>query len=332
MVMMMEPRRHAHRLYLHPQRGWNTEPEGALLRLDAQMRSRTAAEARNLVLRPDGQGGWAAVSEETSLSPRERGLVWYGWQTMAEGQPYLAFKGVRVLDSAVAEQLLKDLTIRDEDGNVLDDPAAAGHIWLLSVDDAREFHQRVKAAGGEVHRGDPLPQAALSAADSIDAAQASMDVHTSEDATTLAEARAGDFSGQAAFERRHESVDALMQRARKAHAECERALRPMSLPGRSVAEQAEAATLRGRAVAALERCGVAHEQREAAEREMAVLAARASGRLATPEIPSARLLMFRELGRIAREQGLESQDLPEGVRVRTRYGWLRLGPGFDFEA
>jgi hypothetical protein len=59
--------------------------------------------------------------------------------------------------------------------------------------------------------------------------------------------------------------------------------------------------------------------------------ASAQGRLTEPENPAARLLLFRELGRVAAADGLDVVETPSGVRVRTPFGWLELGPGFRFQ-
>jgi hypothetical protein len=250
---------------------------------------------------------------------------------MAGGQQYLAFKGVRVLDEQIAQLLLEDLTVHNEDGVVLEEREAAGHIFLLDVADAKSFNKRVKNAGGVVHRGDPMPDAARDATESIEKCGAAMEQLTAEDGSAVSEAIADNFSGRSAFERRREPFDTQMQRARAAFDDCERALRPLALPGRSLAEQAQAVAMSERATRAIALCGSLYERREAAERELARLIAHAEGGPPPEESRAQRLLLLREVGRIARANGLETEETPEGVRVRTRHGWLRLGPGFDFE-
>jgi hypothetical protein len=152
-----------------------------------------------------------------------------------------------------------------------------------------------------------------------------------EDEVAVNEASKANFSGRSAFERRREGFDTYMQRARSAFNECERALRPISLPGRSLDEQAQAMALRERAARALALAGSLYEQREVTERDLAREIAFAEGNIPEGEPPAQRLLLLRALGRVARERGLETVDTPEGVRVLTSRGWLQLGPGFDFE-
>jgi hypothetical protein len=326
----MESKRHAHRLYLG-ENGWTPNPEGAQLRLDASLRTVVAAQPKNQLHRPDGKGGWIAITQEEGLSAIERGLVWFGWQTAAQGEQYLAFKGVRVLDETVITQLFKDLKVRDEDGQVVESPAGVGHIFLLSIDDARLFHTRVQEAGGQIHRGDPIPNAATVALQSLEKTADALDELGSQDESFLAEARAGDFSGQAAFERRYSEYEKTMQQAMNYFQEGQRALAPLTAPGRSLQDNAHAQALLGRLGFALERCTLIQEQREASEKELAELIARSSGILSEREYSPARLLMFREMGLIAREQGFQVEDTSEGVRILTQHGWMALGPDISFE-
>lgn len=326
---LAEPR--SRRLYLHPQTGWTENPEGAVIRLDAYLSVRQLAESRNLVRVPDGRGGWTVPHDETKLSPVQRGLVWSGWRTMAGGKEYLAFKGVRVVDDEVAK-LLDGLTVRAETGARLDNPQSAGHLFLLSVDDAAVFHKRVKDAGGEVLRGTPVPEDVTAAMRTLKQCAEQMRALSEQDEAVLDEARSGDFSGQASFERRHGQYAALMQRARDVHEEGTRALRSLGAPGRSADDQARALSLDVQLSADMGACVTAYEQREGLERELARELAMAQGKLTVVASPAQRLLMFRELGRVAREEGLQVEDTADGVRVQTEFGWLQLGPGFRFEA
>jgi hypothetical protein len=321
----MRDLQHAHRLYLHPGGAWDGEPEGATLRIDARARVRASAESRNQLYRPDGKGGWEAVTDESALSAGERGLVWFGWPTMVRGHAYLAFKGVRVVDEDVAA-LVRGLSVFDEEGSALEAPQEAGHLFLLEPADARAFHKRVKEAGGEVRRGDPVAPSAHERLEALSGATSRMEASGEQDKAFVVEAEGGDFSGQPSFERRHKEQHDALSQGRAAYHDIESAVRPLLDAGRSLEERSQAESIMSSADAHITSCEALWEAREGHERRL--------GRLLGHEVEGAdsahSALLCREIGRLAQEAGHEVEEVRGGVRIKLGGGVLELGPGFRF--
>jgi hypothetical protein len=322
---------HQHRLFFHPQYGWRATPEGAVRRVDARTRSRTTTDSQNLLFE-NVDGAWQPVPSTAGLSGRDRGWVWYARRTEVRGRPYVAFKGVVVVDRDVAS-LFDQLTPYDESAAPIDGPMF-GHTFLLSPEQATVFARRVVSADGDILRAGAVPDAAEEAVASIELCAYEMEELAELDRRALDDARQQSFSAALTheFEQRGVLFRDRLQAADAAMRECEQAINVQLAHTSSVAERAatEAVLQAGRD--ALRQCQALLEARAADERAIAQLMAQASGIVDGSRPAAARRLLFRELGEIAAEQGLPVQDTPDGVRVRTRYGWLRLGPGFDFEA
>lgn len=320
------------RLYLGADGRWSDDPREAVLRLDVSVRQRVvSAQARNSLHAPDGNGGWTPVVDESDLSPIQRGLVWELWKTSRRGQTFTALRGVRAVDESVA-LLLEGLLLRDAAGDIVEDPKAAGRLFLLSDDDTRQFLRRVKAAGGQVHRAELTPQAATSAVVRAQRALAEMEALGAHDQQAVLEARGRDFSGLPAFQRRDGLIRDQFAAVRNAYDDCQRSAEALTQPGISVPERAAGEQVLGQAREALQRAGVLLEEREAAEGEIARWYAHAAGGPDPHRTPAARLLLFRELGRVLAQDGLEVQATASGVRVRTPVGWIALGPGLQVES
>ena len=269
---------------------------------------------------------------DAPLSPVQRGLVWEVWRTQRGGVVYHAFRGVRAVDDT-ALLLLEGLTLHDGAGELVEDPRTAGRTFLLSAEDTRQFLLRVKGAGGQVHRAELTPQAALDAAERAERASAELDGLLAHDRATIVEVRARDFSGLPAFERRDARIREQFAAARVAFEDCERATQDGTQPGITVDERSAAEGVLGRARVALQRAGALLEEREAAEGEIARWHAYANGNGPDPKVtPATQALLFREVGRVLAEQGMEVQPTEEGVRVRTPVGWVALGPSLTVES
>lgn len=321
------------RMYLNADGRWSDQPDGATLRIDTSVRNRVvAARAQNTLYRPDGNGGWQAVTDDSELSSVQRGMSWEVWKTQRADESYHAFRGVRAVDDAVL-LLLEGLLLRDRHGDVIEDPRAAGREFLLSTPDTREFLDRLKRAGGQVHRAELTPAAAAAAAQRAEAACQQLAGLLDEDRRAVAEAYRRDFSALAAFQRREPQIRRLFDAVRDAVDVCERASEEQLVAGMSIEERSGLEAVCGRAREALQRAGALLEEHAAADTEIARMHAHTHAGGPDPRrTPAARALLFRELGAVLAEDGLDVEFTEQGVRVRTPVGWIALGPGLTVES
>jgi hypothetical protein len=320
--------RETHRHYFHPERGWSDDPDGAVLRLDAAFRPQHVKEALNRFFIADGRGGWRGVEERYDRPGIERGLVWASWVTAADGVRFLAFDGLRVLDRQLSDELLSGLSVRDDSGRIIE-PTSAGMVFLLDRDDAKVFSERVRALGGEIQRGQPLPVVARQAAEQIEAAYQQLEALLQQDLATEREADNGDFSGLSAFEQRTQAARSLLDTITSATTAGQRAVAGMLEPGRTLTEQAEAAALLAQIQQASHDGALLWEARVAIERN---LARRSRMTSSTPATLAARRLLLGELASLAHEAGYPSETTATGVRIRLDSGWLELDEQLQFQA
>lgn len=319
--------RHSHRLYLHENASWDEEAERAIFRLDARLAfANGRVEASNQLYRLDSKGGWQAITDEGNLSAVERGLVWITWPTTLQGNHYLSFKGVRVIDS-LSLQLLRGLKALSPDGDFLEDPRTAGHVFLLEQADAKIFGIRVKGIGGLIMRGDPIPQNALKALETLHGAVRELKRLQNLDAQTLVEARSANLSGAASFERRASQWRDILKRAQSLEQGERKALIPLTEQGGSTRERSQAKAILKESNKLRALCEALYEERKRLEGELARLASSSPAEA----LSARRTLLFREIGRLAREEGFEVEEIPEGARIHFEQGWLVLGPGVSFE-
>lgn len=148
---MVGRRRQQATSYFRPGAGWGDEQEGATLRLRARLSGQVTSVVENVLEEP-GPEGWRPLTNEreSRLGAPERGLVWYGWHSALEGEPYLMLRGVRAIDQLLASTLLDGIVVFDHDGRELDDATIAGLRFAVRGPDAGVFAGRVKEAGGHI--------------------------------------------------------------------------------------------------------------------------------------------------------------------------------------
>jgi hypothetical protein len=288
------------RSYYRHDRGWSDDSEGAELRLDAISLERRSIESRNILYRPDGRGGWLALADESGFSARQRGFVWEAWKTAVNTQPFVAFRGYRVVDLEMLDDLLRDLTLYNEDGQILSGVLGAGYIFLLEEDDARTFVLRVRELGGLVSWGSPAAEGLPRLMERFRLLLSEIEEVRAQDAKAVAEARAGNFDLVAAFERRSRQFIADCEGAFELYSEIKRVLDALRDAGRTAAERAEGEALYREARELLARARLARDERSSDASELAWLAG-AGGHKPTRRPPLAAL----ELARAARAAGLE---------------------------
>lgn len=190
--------------YLHPD-GWSSDPTGASVRIRSRVARQSQTVGEFAIEEPDGRGGWREVDAPPPGRIGE-GWQWFAWQAMRRGVPLVCFRGVRPMDQAMATSLCDGLVLHSHGGRVLNGPAEAGMSFALGTDDAREFHRRVHAAGGQI-----IPTVA-------DLGQAGTAARTLASAATSARATATEAlalvaDGRAPATATVTQFDALVQRA-----------------------------------------------------------------------------------------------------------------------
>lgn len=318
-----------HRSYYSAERGWTDDAEGAELRLDASSLEQRLVEARNVFYRPDGKGGWQAVVKEQELAAAARGLVWETWNAAVETESLHAFRGLRVVDAAMAATLLAGLLLRDEQGLRFSEPLRAGRLFLLGKEDAVSFAKRVKAAGGTIFRSDPLPEDAGAALARMAQQLSRLEAERALDAEALTSARTGNLAGASGFEARSKGFLEACAELGEGHAELRRTVAFLRSQGRSQQEREAAELLQRQARELRDRAQMLREERDEDACELALRA----GKRDSGAAPAAnRILAGRALGKLAAEAGYEVEQTASGVRVRVPGGVIGLGAQFSFSA
>jgi hypothetical protein len=299
------------------------------MRIDIIERARVVSrKTRNQLFRSRKDGGWDPVTDEQPLDARHRGLVWEAWKLARADQQFHAFRGARAVDSTV-QILLRGLLLHDVTGDPIADPLTAGRVFLLSSDHAKTFLLRVEEAGGEVYRADLTPAGASQHLEHGHELVQEMQVLISADRQAVTEARNRDFSGAAAFARRREDLQALFGAIRSVRDDGERALSAVIDTG-DLKARAHARGLQAQLRAAYETAGLLLEEHEDASVELERWVAFANGHGPAPNNDKG-TAVFTVLEQLLRDAGEEVNRTPEGVRVRTKAGWLRIGPGIAIE-
>jgi hypothetical protein len=311
------------RSYLHSGGIWTSDPDGALLRLDAEVEHVLRVEAQNILFEPDPDGGWQPIDEHDRPAV-ERGLVWQVWQTAVRGKPFRGFEGVCAIDARLAAELLAELQPRDEDGHLIRSDAC-GLVFLLDDIDAKAFVERVAAVGGLVQRRRVLaPAQVQESVQRLQALLARLEVERELDLRCLREAREGLFVTAGAFEQRSELYRAGCVQSSELLRLIRRELRAQLAQGRGRDERAQARALLEESEALAEQVRLLYEQRDGEASELALLEARAQGRGPSAQTHLARAAAFRELARAARESGILVSDRDGQVRLRLGEGELEL--------
>jgi hypothetical protein len=315
------------RLYLHPEQGWVQDPQDAILRLDASVIERRVMDSRNVLYRPDQKGGWQAVTDESDLDGRSRGLIWETWETAVDGQPYFAFRGLRVVDAEIGG-LLAGTTVRDEEGVILSEPLRAGRLFLLDEQGAVVFAGRVKQAGGSIAWGSPLPQEASNSVARLRELGVRVDKDRAEDREVLTAARAGNLAGVAGFEGRTAGFLALCAEVFEVYSVCLTSLSHLLRQGKTMAEREEAAATLREARALRDQAVIAREERDEDASELAWRAGQGRGHHDTP--PLGPLLAARAVGRLAAAAGHVVTEGDRTVSIELEDAVLELGDEFSY--
>lgn len=316
--------------YFHPETGeWNDVRDGATMRIDAKSRSREVFDARNEFYRRGENGRWDPVHED-DLTAEERGLVWEVWPTSVGGDNFVAFRGVRVLDGRLAEELCQGITIRNEQGQVLESPLRAGLVFLLDREGMKLFSARLKDKGGRAFRGDPAPQGAKAAIARLEHVVGQLERERDVDAGQVEKVRGGDFSAVAAFHTRTKEFLEVFSAVPAEYQQCHRALSHLLSQDRTPGERTRTQELLREARSLRERAQVMREARDADASEIDLLYGEAQGKVRPGPAPAPRLVAFREIGRLAKSAGHEVENTSQGVRIKLEEKWLTLGPGFRF--
>lgn len=324
------PERFVVRSYFHSEGGWDNNPEGAELRLDASALESRQVEAWNVIHERDAQGDWRPLAEEIDLDGLRRGLIWETWRTAVDGDEFIAFRGIRVVDEDLAIGLLRDLPIRDEDGILLSDPRRGGRLFLLDGSSATTFARRVKAAGGSVTWGNPLPEEVEISLERLRSLISFITEERASDLKTLNEARKGNFSGIVGFEGRTKRFLALVGEVAEVYISCRRGLRNLLAQGKTASERKQASETIEQARRIRDRAVIAREERDWDAAELARLGGIGSFKI---ELPSpALVLAVKAIGELARQSGYQVEDKPQNIIIRLPGGTLRIGESFEFQA
>jgi hypothetical protein len=316
--------------YFHFETGWDEQAEGAELRLDASVVEHRKVEARNVLYSRDQKGDWRPVSDESALDGQHRGLIWETWKTAVDGDEYLAFRGVRAVDENLAEEFLKGLALRDEEGVILTESRQAGRIFLLDNETALEFAKRIKDAGGVVSWGLSLPEGIGTHLTRIKTIADLIEAERVQDQEIVAEAESGNFSGIASFERRTKGFLTLASESADLYMSCRRALRQLLSQGKTPGEREQAASTLAQARQARDAVVVAREERDEDAAELARLAGIDAGRVEPSKAPALRLAAAT-VARGARRAGYKTEERDGEIIIRLPSGTLKLGEGFTYE-
>lgn len=313
------------RSYFRPGEGWSDDPAGATLRLDVQVREAVELEAVNRLFAVHPDGSFDPLPDDQELSAVERGLSWEAWQTAADGDEFVGFRGRRALTGELANELLGGLAAHDEAGRPLR-PGQTGIVFLLSKRDGRTFAERVVAAGGEMKVAEPLaPQAARALARLKELVSQLKELRAA-DRQTLAAVLQGQAVAAPEFEARTKEALTLFREATELRAACERAAAAQLRQDRTAEERAAAQTLVAEARALAAEVVELREERDRDASEIALKAAEARGERA-PALPVSPLLAAaRQIADAAERSGIPAERSGAAVRIKVAGGWLELAP------
>jgi len=199
-------------LYFSPDRGWTHDPQGAVLMLRTKLEQRLVGRGENTFLTQTPEG-WVPIVEER-LHPTQRALYWQVWPQRIDGNEYIAFRGLRVVDQGLLRGPLAGLTLLDRRGRRLADPLAAGDTFLLGANDAKEFAKRVKQHGGTLDRVESwLPEIERHFA-GVEECQRRISLNLQADMEAVDRIERGDLSEQLGFDARGAQTRELVGRAR----------------------------------------------------------------------------------------------------------------------
>lgn len=302
------------RSFYNDQLGWSASPEKAALRLDARQED---GRVSNTFYRKAGDR-WEVVDEQ-SLSGPERGLVWQVWKTAVGDQAFLSFRGVRALDSKVA-QLLDQITVYDEQGQAQDGVEGIGYQFLLDGDGAKIFSARLASVGGQIVKSSPISDQGKGAVDDAARVLDQIKEIIRRDGQIVQRAEAGDLSRLGELEQSQIEFSALIQKIEGLAETAINDARPLTAASKSPAEQEE-----GRAmITNAER--IVDEARMLAEVRQDLVDSTKPDRAIAGEIGAGgRMLLYREMARLARQDGHEVETTDDGVRIKIGNRWLVLG-------
>lgn len=303
------------RLYFHPERGWGRSAEGAVVRLDCDLRR----NPRNEIYVRSPEGGWSAHPSPASLPARQRGWSWTVRREHANGRDYLAFRGAALVDAGLIAGPLQGLELHAPGGKPLANALNAGEEFWLLAPDAKAFADRLRKAGGEIRREATRPAPAFSRLERLVAEAERL---LAADERALQAAAGGDLTVITEFEGRgpklRELVESGRQAVREMIAELERVEKAGSgdVAGAVRAGEQAAAKLdgleralvaRGRAEAQMQAISSGHERPDAVERDIALS------------------IILRELQRLWEAEGLDVTVDGDALAVDLPEGKLRIG-------
>lgn len=317
------------RSFFHPLHGWTDSPDGAVIRIESQVRWEAHARPEVAIYRKDADNSWSVVlDDDVDIRGVDRGLYWQSWKTSLQGRRFLAFRGLRPIDDALAS-LLDGLAPHSFDGDKLTSPLDCGYLFLLSDHDAREFSRRViRDQGGKIELVSPTAGRAEQLLRRLRRLLSEIEEMREIDAETVARCRENDFSTVAAFQERTALLRARFQQVIDIAAEVEREVAPLRTQERGEeervsAEQAVREARRFRLASQAER-----EARDEDASEVAFLQAVAQG-TARREAPRLRRSAAIEVGLAAQRAGHAVEETADGVRIQIGSKTLIVGPGFD---
>ena len=281
---------------------WSDEPEGATLRLDSVVRSQVV----NTVYRKQ-KNGWQVVDQQ-ELDARERGFVFQCWKTSISEKEFLAFYGYRAIDGEMAS-LFKDLRPRQVNGEIIKDPLEIGHQFLLNGPDSKKFHTRLTKMGGLIISSSPSNDKAAKLVRACEQTLDKLNQILIADASVVELCENGDFSRSQELQSRSEEVRALSEEIN--HKSNQALILPE--PGDAQIKERVAAVRQGARMMIEARLIMIDQINNRYKRESTVWS--------DPE----KLLLARELGRLAGSQGFEVKTTTDGVKIKIGDQWLTVG-------
>ncbi|WP_217924736.1 hypothetical protein [Miltoncostaea oceani] len=325
----MEIRRQQAIHFWVPGSGWQVEesPE-ATLRVRSRLSAHVSAVVENHVdQRTPGETGWRPAGRQ-ELQGASGGLVWSGWAGAIEGRRLVFLRGVRALEELEATTFLDGLTVCDHEGKTLEEPILAGVRFSLSIEDAKIFAGRARAAGGRVQQIAPALPDVDAALSQLEESRAELEEAARFAEQTMAASSRGITLDLHRLAERAEAVWAAHRRAQRATTSLAAVADAAGERGRALGERVVAEQGRAQAGELMRRC----EEYFSLYRGFEAQAARQLARLAGEEAVS----MTAAADELETLSLLCAQLVAQGVPAVMREGELildadghtvRIGPG-----
>lgn len=305
---------------------WDESPIGASFRVDASYAEKLVPDPVNSVFRFE-EGQWILIEDAEEVPTVGRGLEWTIWKTIVGGKEFVACRGLLVVDKSVT-LLLAELPVFAEDGSAQKDLLACGQTFLLELDDAKIFSQRVADIGGSIKRGSPAPSEITDAVRECRSIRDQfIDLKVLDDAA-LNLIRDNDMSELPEFEERGVTYRSLTKKLSQLLRSIDRAVDQLVASGVGRAEQREAEGLYERARELNKESLIVFEERGMAQREVSKIIHKRERK--PKAVSSARQsenrLLISAIARMATDLGCDVKTVGDGAEITINDQILVITP------